>query len=208
MAQLVACQNNQGIVLAADSSALELGDNGRLVELKVGRLVQLSKHAAILAGGAAQSAFMAAALKTFIEDEGLSDIEDIYHEALPFLGSEYARFLRQKCQEPELDPLMHIHFILAGYTSRDQQQSRRMYFLWTKKKLPQLDGDEITTAFTVPRRMGLEYSLSVLAQSNAAVDDILAKMKHSLEALARNNEEVGEPFSYAVITQYGMERIS
>jgi hypothetical protein len=207
MAQLIACHNNHGIVLAADSKALDFNDNGQLIDYTVDRLVQLGKHAAILAGGAAQAAHMAKALKSFVESEGLSDIEDIYQAALPFLGSEYARFLRHKCQEPELDPLMHVYFILAGYTARSSQQPRRVYFLWTKKKLPQLDGDEISNAFTVPRRMGLEYNLNQLAKSNAAIDEILAKIKDGLETLGRNNEEVGKPFAYAVLTQYGLERI-
>jgi hypothetical protein len=208
MAQLIACHNNHGIVLAADSKALDFNDKGQMIDLKVERLVQLGRHAAILAGGAAQAAHMARALKAFIASEGLSDIEDIYQAALPFLGSEYARFLRHKCQEPELDPLLHVYFILAGYTSRSPEHPRRMYLLWTKKKLPQLDGDEITTAYTVPRRMGLEYNLNQMAKSNAAVDEILVKMKDGLEALGRNNEEVGPPFAFAVITQYGLEKIS
>jgi 20S proteasome alpha/beta subunit len=208
MAQLMATRNNQGIVLAADSNALDFDEQGNLLALKVDRLVQLGRSSAILAGGAAEAAGMAGALKTFIEEEGVDDIEDIYSAALPFLGSEYARFLRKRCQALELDPLLHVYFILAGYTAKDPQHPTRLYFIWTKKKLPQLDGDEILQAYTVPRRMGLEANLNQLSRANAGPEEILKKMKQGMETLQQQDDEVGPPFAYAVITKDGTRRLT
>ena len=43
----------------------------------------------------------------------------------------------------------------------------RLYLIWTKKKLPQLDGDEITSAFAVPRLIRLGCKLNQLCKENA-----------------------------------------
>jgi hypothetical protein len=191
-------------VLAADSLALEVGAAGTMVGVKTERFVTLADHAAMLTGGAAEGTGMCRSLKRFVTEEGLRNIEDIYRAALPFLASEYELFMRKKCQALPIDPLHHVHFILAGVSSQDPAQPYRMYLLWTKKSLPQLDGDEIGLAYTVPRRMGLEYSLGRLCKENKPVDEILLTVRKQMERLGREQEEVGPPFTYAVITKEGV----
>ena len=83
----------------------------------------------------------------------------------------------------------------------------RLYFLWTKKKLPRLDGDEISYAFSVPRRMGLEFQLNKMAKENAPLKDILKKMKEAMEQL-RGRGEVSGPFSFGTITEEGVQLLS
>jgi len=204
MSQLVACRNAHGIVLAADSLALEIGAAGTMVGVKTERFVPLADQAAMLTGGAAEGTGMCRTLKRFITEEGLRNVEDIYRAALPFLASEYELFMRKKCQALPVDPLHHVHFILAGVSSQDSAQPYRMYLLWTKKSLPQLDGDEIGLAYTVPRRMGLEYTLGQLCKENKPVDEILLTVRKHMERLGQEQDEVGPPFTYAAITREGV----
>ena len=207
MSQLIACRNAQGIVLAADSLAVDFDGKGTMIAVKTTRLVPLTGEAAILTGGAAEGAGMCQALKRFIAEEGLSDVQDIYRTALPFLASEYEQFMRKRCQALPVDPLHHVHFILAGVSSKDSAQPHRLYLLWTKKSLPQLDGDEIGVAYTIPRRMGLEYKLGQLCRENKPVDEILRTVRQHMEALGQDQEEVGAPFVYAVITRDGLRQV-
>jgi hypothetical protein len=207
MSQLIACRNAQGIVLAVDSLAVDFDSKGTMTAVKTARLVPLTGDAAILAGGAAESAGMCEALKRFIAEEGLSDVQDIYRTALPFLASEYEQFMRKRCQALPVDPLHHVHFILAGVSSNDSAQPYRLYLLWTKKSLPQLDGDEIGVAYTIPRRMGLEYTLGQLCRENKPLDEILRTVRKHMEALGRDQEEVGAPFAYAVIARDGLRQV-
>jgi hypothetical protein len=204
MSQLVACRNAHGIVLATDSLALDLDAKGTLVPVKTERFLPLGDHGAILTGGAPEGTGMCRALKRFIAEEALRNVEDIYRAALPFLASEYELFMRKKCQVLPLDPLHHVHFILAGVSPEDSAQPYRMYLLWTKKSLPQLDGDEIGLAYTVPRRMGLEYTLGRLCKENKPIEEILPVVRKDMEKLGQEQEEVGPPFTYAVITREGV----
>lgn len=207
MSQLISCQNANGIVLAADSRAVFFDPSGKMSYLKVERLVPLSQHTAVLTGGAAEGVEMCQALKMFIADEGLNEIQDVYGAALPFLATEYEKFMRKECEILPIDPIHHVYFILAGHTTQDPQRPFRLYLIWTKKKLPQLDGDEISFSYTAPRIMGLEYRLNRLCQENSPLDHILSEMKKSMVEMARTQEEVGPPFSYALITQEGFRRV-
>lgn len=207
MSQLISCQNANGIVLAADSKAVFFDPGGKMSYLKVERLVPLSQHTAVLTGGAAEGAEMCQTLKMFIADEGLNEIQDVYRAALPFLATEYEKFMRKECEILPIDPIHHVYFILAGHTTQDPQRPFRLYLIWTKKKLPQLDGDEISFSYTAPRIMGLEYRLNKLCQENSPLDHILSEIKKSMEEMAGTQEEVGPPFSYALITQEGFRRV-
>jgi hypothetical protein len=204
MSQLVACRNAHGIVLATDSVALDLDAKGAMVVVKTERFLPLGDRAAILTGGAPEGAEMCRTLKRFIADEALRDVEDIYRASLPFLASEYELFMRKKCEVLPVDPLHHVHFILAGVSSQGSSQPYRMYLLWTKKSLPQLDGDEIGLAYTVPRRIGLEYTLGQLSKGNTPLDEILLMVRKHMEKLGQEQDEVGPPFTYAAITSEGV----
>jgi hypothetical protein len=76
-----------------------------------------------------------------------------------------------------------VSFILAGKTAKDRAKPFRLYYLWTQKKLPQLDGDEISNAFSLHRRMGLEFQLNQLSKGNASLEAILARIKEGIEKL-------------------------
>jgi hypothetical protein len=204
MAQLIAAQNDNGIVLAADSKAIEFDLDGNPVYSTVNRLLPLGDHAAILAGGATHTVGMARSLQAFVSGEGLTDVEDIYKAAIPYLGGEYERFMRKECETLHLDPLLHTYFILAGYTDRDPGRPARLYLLWNKKRLPQLDGDEITWAFAVPRRIGLEAKLARLAETGASTEAILDEVRSALNKLEATEEEIGGPFVFATLTADGL----
>ncbi len=208
MSQLVVCQSKDGMVLAADGRAVDFDPEGKLLHLNVDRLVQLNQWTAILTGGAAEGVEMCLALKSFLKDESLIDVQEVFKAALPFLGTEFERFMRKRCEILPVDPVHHVHFILAGYTGRDLQRPFRSYLLWTKKKLPQLDGDEISFAYAVPRIMGLEYTLNRLIREKAPLDRLLLEIKKNMGQLAKTQDEVGPPFIYAFITEKGFQKVS
>lgn len=206
MSQLIAVKNTNGIVVAADSKALDSDTFGDITEYSINRLIKLSDHTAILAGGAVAGENMCRALKEFIIEERLLDVEAVYTAALPFLASEYQQFMRKSCEVLPLDPIHHIHFILAGYSGKNIRNPFQLYLLWTKKKRPQLDGDEITSAFCVPRLIRLEHSLNQMAHSNAPLEKVYAEVRLGMEKQADIQEDVAGPMTYAVITRDGFQR--
>ena len=207
MSQIIACRNDHGIILAADSSAIDADSDDDIIDLKINRLLQLTSHTAIVTGGAAEGERMCHALKDFVSSENLKNIEAVYNAALPFLASEYEHFMRKKCTYWPVDPIHQVYFILGGYSERDTRKPFQLYLLWTKMKLPQLDGDEISSAYTVPRLIRLEYRLHQLSKNQKPLDEILAEVRSNLEKQVEVHAELSGPFSFALINQDGYREI-
>jgi hypothetical protein len=207
MSQIIATKNIHGIILAAENWALQLDESGKEILLQVNRLFPLTSHCALLTAGSAEGIEMGNALKSFIQGERLNDVEELYGASLAFLSTEYERFMRKKCELLPIDPIHHVSFVLAGKTPRDQTMPFRLYFLWTKKKMPQLDGDEISYAFSLPRRMGLEFQLNKMCKENALLKEILKKVVEGVDRL-KEQGEVSSSFSFARITQEGYQSLN
>jgi hypothetical protein len=204
MPQLIVAQSAEGIILAAENRAIQIDAKGEEVSLQVNRLIPLSPQAALLVAGAAEGVDMGQTLKNFIQGEGIQDIQDLYPAAMAFLSTEYERFMRKKCEILPIDPLHHVSFILAGKTDRDAGHPFRLYFLWNKKRLPQLDGDEISHAFSLPRRMGLEYQLNQMAKEKVPLQTMAETIKEGIQKL-RSQGEIQAPVSWAWITPKGYQ---
>jgi hypothetical protein len=207
MSQIIVAQNSNGIVLAAENRAVQLDEKGKEILLQVNRLLPLTSHCALLTAGAAEGVEMGNALKQFIQGEAIKDVQDLYGAALAFLSTEHERFMRKKCELLPIDPIHQVSFILAGKTEKDSAMPFRLYFLWTKKKLPQLDGDEISAAFSLPRRMGLEFQLNKICKERGSLTEILAKVKEGIERL-KEQGEVMFPITYGMITPEGYQSIN
>ncbi|MDI6762892.1 MAG: hypothetical protein QME83_07660 [Thermodesulfobacteriota bacterium] len=207
MSQIIVAQNIYGIILAAENRAIQLDEKGEEIHLKVDRIIPIATHCGLLVTGAAEGTDMGKALRDFIREERMTDVQDIYGASLAFLSTEYEQFMRKKCELLPIDPIHQVSFILAGKTEKDREMPFRLYFLWTKKKLPRLDGDEISYAFSIPRRMGLEFQLNKMAKENAPLKDILKKMKEAMEQL-KGRGEVNGPFSFGTITEEGVQLLS
>jgi len=115
--------------------------------------------------------------------------------------------MHEQCEMLPVDPILTIFFLLAGYTGEGTNRSPRLYLIWNKKKLPILDGDEISTAYSVPRLMGFELKLNQFAKDATPLRVILQDVKNTMEKLADVQEEIGPPFHYAVITAEGFQRM-
>jgi hypothetical protein len=206
MPQLVVMKNVNGILAGASETGLRLNAAGGTETVDTRRRFQLSDHTAILTGGAIEGEGMCRALASFIRDEGLDDIEAVYRAALPFLASEYDRFMRTQCESLSLDPLHHVFFVLAGVAAEEAGDPYRLYLLWTKKKLPQMDGDEIGTAFTIPRNMGLELQMNRFCREGLPLDRALAGVRAALSKHAGAPPPDG-PLSWIAIDRDGVRTL-
>jgi hypothetical protein len=207
MSQIIVAQNVHGIVMAGENRAIQLDEKGSEISLQINRLLPLTAHSALLISGAAEGRDMGSALKDFLLGEKLNDVQDIYGTTLAYLSTEYERFMRKKCELLPIDPIHQVSFVLGGRTDKDQKMPYRLYYIWTKKKLPQLDGDEISRAFSLPRRMGLEFQLNKMCKEDAPLKEILRKMAEGMEQL-KSKGEVSGPFSFGMITQEGYQSLN
>jgi hypothetical protein len=207
MSQIIVAQNADGIVMACENRAVQLDEEGIEIPLQINRLLPLTPHCALLISGSAEGRDMASALKNFLLGEKVNDVQEVYGTAVAYLSTEYERFMRKKCEMLPIDPIHQVSFILAGKTEKDQKMPFRLYYIWTKKKLPQLDGDEISNAFSLPRRMSLEFQLNKICKENAPLKEILKKITDGMEYL-KNKGEVDGPFSFGMITREGYQSLN
>ncbi|MFW6055495.1 MAG: hypothetical protein ACOC9D_06270, partial [Thermodesulfobacteriota bacterium] len=193
--------------LAADSKGYAFDEQGKMQEMSINPLIPLGEKAALLAGGDADAVHAGQALSEFIHQEGLSLIPEIYAAALPFLNSEYEKLMRLKCNCLPVDPIQHMYFILAGMTE-SQESPFQLHLIWARKKLPQLDGDEISSAFSVPRQMGLEYKLGQLIADEAALALIVSTIQQEMRRLNTIDASLASPpFTFATITADGFRQL-
>ncbi len=183
MSQIVVVRSSGGIILASENRAVQLNDKAEEISLEVKRLIPLFPQSALLTAGGPEGIEMANSFKNFIQGEGLKDVQDLYKAALAYLSSEYEEFMRKQCAILPVEPIHYVSFILAGVSRRNEEEPFHIYYLWTKKKLPQLDGEEIANAFSLPRRMALEYQLNQLSRRDAPLEDILDAVKAGVERL-------------------------
>ncbi len=199
MSQMIACRSQKGIVLGADAHSVEVDHQGNLHELQIERLFQLNAHAVLMVGGGSAGASMGTSLKSFMAQEQLNTIEDVYAAALPFLATEYETFMQHHCNQLPIDPIHHIYFILAGHSPRNTQNPFQMYLIWTKRHLPLLDGDAILSAYAVPRLIQLEVQLNRMSRENRELEEIQAVIQAQMQQSARMQNRQPNT-AYALIT--------
>ncbi|MCF8039704.1 MAG: hypothetical protein K9K79_10345 [Desulfohalobiaceae bacterium] len=207
MTQIIVAKTRGGLALAADSKGYAFDEQGKMQEMSINPLIPLGQKAALIAGGDADAVQAGQNLSQFIKQEGLSLIPEIYAAALPFLNTEYEKIMRRKCNCLPVDPIQHIYFILAGIS--DSPESRfQLHLIWARKKLPQLDGDEITSAFSVPRQMGFEYTLGQLVADGATLEFILSTIEQEMHRLNKLDSSLASPpFRFATISEDGFKQL-
>jgi hypothetical protein len=204
MTQLIVARNSEGIAMATDSKAYDFDENGAMQEVIVNPVVTLGPRTVILAGGDADGANIAFSLARFIKGEGLESTAEIAMAALPFLNSEYEKVMRRKCNCIPVDPVQHMYFILGGFNT-GQEPTFQVDLIWNRKKLPQLDREEIKTAFSVPRLMGLEYSLATRIQQDSSLDELTSLMTDKMHSLQKSDDTlISSPLHLVTITNRGV----
>jgi len=138
MAQMIASQNVNGIVLAAENMALQLDDTGKEISFLMNRLLPLTSHAALMTAGAAEGVEMGKALKIFIEGEKVNDVQELYGATLAFLSTEYERFMRRKCEILPIDPIHQSPLSWPEERRRIRQGRSGFTFCGQRRSFPSL----------------------------------------------------------------------
>lgn len=204
MTQFIVARNSDGLIMAADSKGFDFDLDGTMQEVNINPLIHLTSHNVILAGGDADAVPIAQSLAHFIAEEGLNSISDIAMAALPFLSSEYEKAMRKKCNCIPVDPVQHMYFILGGM-NWEQKPVYQLDLIWNRKKLPQLDREEITTAFSVPRLISLEYTLATKISEGTSLDNISSIITSKMHKLQQSDDSlISPPLHVATITSQGV----
>ncbi len=206
MTQNLAGFNEHGIVLATDSLATRFDTAGRPEVFNVNKLFALSRHAAILSGGAGVSVPLSFALRRQIARHAAPlELEELVEFALPFLSDGYGRHL--DTHGPEAEGFRRIYFILAGYVPSSPPPPFQMVLLGSEENELPLRRIQVGNVVVMPRNLGMEMRLFKALNQGADLEEVLHLSKDFLEKMAAVKEEVGPPFHYATITSRGYQSI-
>ncbi len=201
MTQALAGFNQHGIILATDSLATRFDAQGRPQHFNVEKLFPLSRHCAILSGGAGVSVPLSLALRQEIaKHRGLDDLEEIVDFSLTFLSRGYARHLAHHIQSEA--ELRRIYFILAGFSPNLPPPGFKLILLGSEEDEP-LHPIQAGNVVVMPRNLGMEMRFFKALAADAGLDELLSQSKEFLEKMAEVKEEVGPPFHFATITAAG-----
>jgi 20S proteasome alpha/beta subunit len=201
MTQALAGFNQHGLILATDSRATRFDPEGRPEYFTVEKLFPLSRHCAILSGGAGVSVPLTLALRQEItKRRGLEDLEEIVDFSVMFLSRGYARHLAQHGQARE--GLRRIYFILAGFSPNLPPPGFHLSLLGSEEDEP-LHPLPVGNVVVMPRNLGMEMRLFRALAAGVGLDELLRHCKEFLEKMAEVQEEVGPPFTFAGITAGG-----
>lgn len=205
MTQTLAGYNEHGIVLATDSLATRFDAKGRPTYFNVKKLFPLSRHCAMVSGGAGVSIPLSLALRQEVSQRrGLEDIQEILEFSLAFLSRGYARHLAP--QEPSPEGLRRIYFLLAGYSPDLPPPGFHLALLGSEDEEP-LHLMSVGNVVVMPRNLGMEMRLFKALAAGAGLADLLKLSREFLEKMAQIKEEVGPPFYFATITLAGYQEV-
>jgi hypothetical protein len=204
MGQLIACATTQGIVVGSDSRVEFFDADGTVRFITQDHLIPLTSHAVLAAAGAWEARDICQEFADFAKAEKLTDLDALVQAAIPFFTGKYDEILRKLCTVIPPDPIINMYLLLAGYSAKTPDKPYQMFIIWDRPKPPKIEYNQVTHIFTLPRRMGLEYTLNSLVAQNAPLARVVETAKSSMDKLAARDERLGPPYRYLTVTEQGV----
>lgn len=207
MGQLIACATLGGILVASDSRSEFFEPDGKVRFITQDRLIPVTSHAVLASAGAWEAQDLCNNFAGFVKAEKLTDINALIEAAIPFFTSQYDEILRKICTISPPDPIINMYLLLAGYSPKTPDHPFKMFIIWDRPKPPKIEYNQVAYIFTLPRRMGLEYTLNSLVAQNAPLAQVVETAKSAMEKLAAQDERLGPPYHYLTVTEQGVHQV-
>ncbi len=207
MGQLIACCTTHGIMVASDSRSEFFEPDGKVRFITQDRLLTVSSHTVLASAGAWEAQDLCKVFASFAKTENLADIDALIEAAIPFFTSQYDEILQKICTLFPPDPIINMYLLLAGFSAKTPDNPYKMFIIWDRPKPPKIEYNQVAYIFTLPRRMGLEYTLNSLVAQNAPLAQVVEMAKSSMEKLAAQDERIGPPYRYLTITAQGVHEV-
>jgi hypothetical protein len=207
MGQLIAVATVNGIVVASDSRDEFFEPDGTVRFLSQEHIIPLTSHTLLASAGAWEARNICQEFAGFVKTEGITDIDALIEAAIPFFTGKYDEILRKICTISPPDPIVNLYLLLAGYSPKTPDNPYKIFVIWDRPKPPKIEYTQVTHIFTLPRRMGLEYTLNSLVAQIAPLATVVAAAKAGMEKLAARDERLGPPFQYLTVTDQGVQKV-
>ena len=105
------------------------------------------------------------------------------------------------------DPIVNLYLLLAGYSPKTPDNPYRMFVIWDRPQKPKIESNQVAHIFTLPRRMGLEFTLNALVVQADPLDKVVATIKEGFAKLAAKDDSIGPPYHYLTVTDRGVKKL-
>jgi hypothetical protein len=207
MSQLIACATVGGILVASDSKSEFFEPDGKVRFITQDRIIPVTSHAVLASAGAWEAQDICKEFAGFAKAEGLTDIDGLIEAAIPFFTGKYDEILRKICTISPPDPIINLYLLLAGYSPKTPDNPYKIFVIWDRPKPPKIEYNQVTHIFTLPRRMGLEFTLNSLVAQNAPLAMVVDTAKSAMEKLAAQDQSIGPPYHYLTVTDQGVHQV-
>ena len=207
MAQLIACATVGGILVASDSKSVFFEPDGKVRAITQERLLPVASHALLASAGSWEAQDVCREFAAFAKAEGLTAIDDLIKAAIPFFTGKLDEILRKICTISPPDPIINLYLLLAGYSPKTPDNPYKIFVIWDRPKPPKIEYNQVTHIFTLPRRMGLEFTLNSLVAQGAPLVKVAETVKYAMEKLAAQDDSIGPPFHYYAVTDQGVHQV-
>lgn len=207
MGQLIACATVGGILVASDSRVEFFEPGGKVRYMTQDHIIPVTSQALLASAGAWEAQDICKEFASFAKEEGLTDIDALIEAAIPFFTGKYDEILRKICTISPPDPIINLYLLLAGYSPKTPDNPYKLFVIWDRPKPPKIEYNQVTHIFTLPRRMGLEFTLNSLVAKNAPLSEVADTARSAMGKLAAQDERIGPPFHYLTVTDQGVHKV-
>lgn len=207
MTQILSAVSTDGIMVATDSMATTVDEEGKEHYFAIDKLFGLSSHAFIVSGGMGISVGLSQKFKQYVKRRGFVGIEAIIASAGAYLSDQVREALKSivagKESQAHLD---RIYFVIGGYSFQDREHPYKLA-LWGSEagQLP-LQRIQIGPCLAVPRTMSGEMSLLRMCKENSSFDGLFDFAEEFLRKQAKENPQIGPPFRFGKVTPVGFTK--
>lgn len=206
MGQLIACATAEGVLVASDSKALLFEPYGEERVISLNRVVPVTPQAVLASAGNWEAQDICTDFAEFAKSEGLTEMDALIEAAIPFFTGRYDEILRKMCERLPPDPIVNMYLLLAGYSAK-APAGGHLFVIWDRPKPPKIEFNRVTEVFTLPRRMGLEFTLNDMVKKKAPLAQLAATAKAGMEKLAQGDDTIGPPYHYVTVTAQGIKQV-
>jgi hypothetical protein len=207
MGQLIACATVGGILVASDSRVEFFEPDGKVRYMTQDNIIPVTSQALLASAGAWEAQDICNEFASFAKEAGITDIDALIEAAIPFFTGKYDEILRKICTISPPDPIINLYLLLAGYSPKTPDNPYKLFVIWDRPKPPKIEYNQVTHIFTLPRRMGLEFTLNSLVAQNAPLSEVVDTARVAMEKLAAQDERIGPPFHYLTVTDQGVHKV-
>ncbi len=208
MTQLAVAKTHEGIVIGIDSKAVYYSDDKTCTCINnIQKIQKIAPEVIVAIAGSGHGIRLAEALKQHIANCGYWNYSDVVRRSLLFLRDQLPTVQLRLSEESKHRNLERFYFVFMGKNYRDSKISPTIHahIMLSEELNSPIRCLEIASVLTIPRQLGLEFSLLKAVNQNKSIFHIRNIILNYMRKLAGNLDDVGPPYQFVIVSDTGID---